>query len=213
MDYCHGKNRLNLGVNPTENGRTAAIFGWFQLPYIYCIFFNRHLPPRACIRARRQGCQRSTLDGKTAIPLTFLPWLTTSKFMAPLGEFHKIIHGLHIHIVQLSVQLQCAVHWLPLVTSIFVYDNNIITKTFICTMQDGRVVGKKRLILNTDEIIIITSFPNASSYEWHMVSTPPVVPSLYWWIRPIGISADKPKLYVKMLDVFTTTFTTATSVS
>jgi len=53
----------------------------------------------------------------------------------------------------------------------------------IATMQDGRVVGKERLVLNADEVVIITSLPDTSSYERHVISAPPVVTSLHWWIR------------------------------
>jgi len=45
------------------------------------------------------------------------------------------------------------------------------------TMQDGRVVGEERLVLDTNEVVIVTSLPDTSSHERDVIPAPPVVTS------------------------------------
>jgi len=45
-------------------------------------------------------------------------------------------------------------------------------------MQNGSVVAKERLVLNTNQIIIVASFPDTPSYKRHVISAPPIVASL-----------------------------------
>jgi len=61
------------------------------------------------------------------------------------------------------------------------------------TMQDGRVVGEERLVLDTNEVVIVTSLPDTSSHERDVIPAPPVVTSQHRRIRSIRISSDKPK--------------------
>jgi len=48
VDYCYGKNRSNLGANPTQSGQMSAI-SVFHYNMLHITYFHRHSPGGAFV--------------------------------------------------------------------------------------------------------------------------------------------------------------------